>query len=250
MASSNDSPKRVNDESAGEIVGIGLPDGIQIQNHNRFSGCIAIETAEGNGLLFFRDGEIIHAEQGGRTGEEAFYDIVAWPPGRYRLQPNVTTTRSTIQKNAQFLLLESHRIIDERRAGRTGAPAGTTPTPIPVAPTPAAPRPMRAGEVLERLRKIPGVHSAALHGKDGSQVGEASYESEVLGGQAMFLSMIGNQLGAIFQAGAILSAVVHGASKHLLLFTTKNHFLTVVVKGEFQAGPVEAEVRKVLSSPR
>ena len=109
---------------------------------------------------------------------------------------------------------------------------------------------MRASEVLEKLRKIPGVDYAALHGKDGAQVGDDSYEAEVLGGQAIFLSMIGNKLGTIFQSGVILSAVVQGASKHLLLFATKSHFLSVVVKGESQAGPVEAEVRKVLSAGR
>ena len=245
MASPNDSPKRAADTGGGEIVGLGLSDVIQINHHNRFSGCIAVETSAGNGLVFFRDGEIIHAEQGGRTGEEAFYDILEWPAGKFRLQPNVTTTRSTIQKNAQHLLLDAHRILDERRAGRT--PAAGVPAP-PAAG--AARQPMRSSEVLERLRRIPGVHYAALHGKDGAHVGDDSYEAEVLGGQAMFLSMIGNQLGAIFQAGAILSAAVHGTDKHLLLFATKSHFLSVVLNGDAQPGPVEAEVRKVLSAGR
>jgi predicted regulator of Ras-like GTPase activity (Roadblock/LC7/MglB family) len=237
-ASPNDSPKRA---SEGEIVGLGLSDVIQINSHNRFSGCIAIESTGGNALLFFRDGEIIHAEQGGRTGEEAFYDILEWPPGRFRLQPNVTTTRSTIQKSAQHLLLDAHRVLDERRAGKT-------PPAVPAKPAAPAPRqPMRSSEVLERLRKIPGVHYAALHGKDGSRVGDDSYEAELLGGQAVFLSMIGNQLGTIFQAGAILSAAVHGSSKHLLLFATKSHFLSVLVNGEAQPGPIEAEVRRILA---
>jgi uncharacterized protein DUF4388 len=249
-ASTNDSAKRAPDAGGGEIVGLGLADVIQINHHNRFSGCIAVESTAGNGLLFFRDGEIIHAEQGGRTGEEAVCEILDWPPGRYRLQPNVTTTRSTIQKTAQHLLLDAHRVLDERRAGRTPAAIPMTPaqTPAPVA-SPSR-QPMRASEVLERLRRIPGVAYAALHGKDGGQVGDDSYEAEVLGGQAIFLSMIGNQLGTIFQAGAILSAAVHGTTKHLLLFATKSHFLSVVVGGEVQPGPVEAEIRKVLSGGR
>lgn len=240
MASPNESPKRGPDASGGEIVGLGLSDVVQINQHNRFSGCIAVESAAGTGLIFFRDGEIIHAEQGGRSGEEAFYDILEWPPGRFRLQPNVTTTRSTIQKGSQHLLLDAHRMLDERRAGRSTPPAPPRGE--------AAPRqPMRSTEVLERLRRIPGVAYAALHGKDGSQVGDDSYESEVLGGQAIFLSMMGNQLGTIFQAGTVLSAAVHGASKHLLLFATKSHFLSVLVNGDTPAGPVEAEVRKVLT---
>jgi hypothetical protein len=249
-ASPNDSAKRAPDAGGGEIVGLGLADVIQINHHNRFSGCIAVESTAGNGLLFFRDGEIIHAEQGGRTGEDAFCDILDWPPGRFRLQPNVTTTRSTIQKTAQHLLLDAHRLLDERRAGMTPPAIPMTPasTPPPVASS--SRQPMRASEVLERLRRIPGVSYAALHGKDGGQVGDDSYEAEVLGGQAIFLSMIGNQLGTIFQAGAILSAAVHGATKHLLLFATKSHFLSVIVNGEVAPGPIEAEIRKVLSGGR
>jgi predicted regulator of Ras-like GTPase activity (Roadblock/LC7/MglB family) len=244
----NESPKRL-DEGGGEIVGLGLTDVIQIQNHNRFSGCISVESTGGSGLLFFRDGEVIHAEQGRHLGEDAFLEIVAWPPGKYRLQPNVATTRSTIQKNAQHLLLEAHRILDERRAGRGAPPAspagGTASAP---AAAPGARAPMRASDVLEKLRRVPGVEYAALTGKDGAKVADDSYEAEMLGGQAVFLSMIGNQLGALFQAGQMLSAAVHGAKKHLLLFSTKSHFLSVVVKGEAQPGPVEAEVRKILSA--
>lgn len=256
-ASPNDSAKRAPDAGGGEIVGLGLADVIQINHHNRFSGCIAVESTAGNGLLFFRDGEIIHAEEGERTGEDALCEILDWPPGKFRLQPNVTTTRSTIQKTAQHLLLDAHRVLDERRAGRT-------PPAIPMTPAVAAAQaqaqaaasastsrqPMRASEVLERLKRIPGVQYAALHGKDGTQVGDDSYEAEMLGGQAIFLSMIGNQLGTIFQAGAILSAAVHGATKHLLLFATKSHFLSVIVKGEVAPGPIEAEIRKVLSGGR
>jgi predicted regulator of Ras-like GTPase activity (Roadblock/LC7/MglB family) len=238
---SSDSPRRAGEAptTTGEIVGLGLTDVIQINLHNRFSGCIAIECPAGNGLLFFRDGEIIHAEQGSRVGEEAFYDILEWPPGRFRLQPNVTTTRTTIQKGSQHLLLDAHRSLDERRAGRKAPP-----------PPPAAPsQPTRSSDVIERLRRIQGVAYAALHGKDGSQVGDDSYQSEVLAGHAVFLSMLGNQLGSVFQAGTILSAVVQGTTNHLVLFSTKSHLLSVLVQGSTQAGAVESEVRRVLAPP-
>jgi predicted regulator of Ras-like GTPase activity (Roadblock/LC7/MglB family) len=236
-------------ETTGEIAGIALADVIQLNQQNRFSGCVAVESSAGNGLLFFRDGEIIHAEQGKLTGEDAFHDVFAWPTGRYRLQPNVTTARSTIQKRSHHLLLDAARLLDERRAGRVPANA---PAPPPT-PPPAEARvraPLRSSEVLEKVRRVRGVGYAALHGKDGASVGDDSYEAETLGGQALFLSMIGSQLGALLQAGATTSAVVHGTSHHLLLFATKSHFLSVLVNGEAQVGPVEAEVRRILSGPR
>lgn len=227
-------------ETTGEIVGFNLPDVIQLNHQNRFSGCISVESAAGIGLLFFRDGEITHAEQGSRQGEEAFYDVFAWPPGRVRLQPKVMTTRSTIVKSLQHLLLDAARVLDERRAGRGTAP--------PAAPAPAR-VPLRSAEILAKLRRIPGVAHAALHGKDGSSVGDDSYESEALGGQALFLSMVGAQLSALLQSGAVLSAVVHGTQRHLLVLSTKSHFLSFLVNGDAQVGPIEAEVRRVLSAP-
>ncbi len=246
MASSNESVPRRPPDAGGDIIGLGLVDVIQINQQNRFSGCIAVESAVGAGLLFFRDGEIIHAEQGKRVGEEAFYDMLEWPRGKLRLQPNVATTRSTIQKSSQHLLLEASRVKDERRAGRNPGGAASDSAPHDAAARP----PLRSSDVIERLRRIPGIAYAALHGKDGAQVGDDSYQAEVLAGQATFLSMLGDQLGAVFQAGSILSASVHGTTHHLLLFATKTHFLSILVRGDSQAGAVEAEVRKVLAPAR
>lgn len=242
MASPSDAAQRRAEPIGGEIVGLGVADVVQINQRNRFSGCIAVESAAGNGLLFLRDGDVIHAEQGARVGEDAFYDMLEWPPGKYRMQPNVATTRVTIQKSAPSLLLDAHRVAEERRAGPKPPP--------PPARDAAARAPVRSSEILEKLRRIPGIAYAALHGKDGSQVGDDSYQAEVLSGQAVFLSMLGNQLGDVFQAGSIVSAIVHGTTHHLLLFATKTHFLSILVRGDTQAGAVEAEVRKVLAPAR
>ncbi len=242
MAPVNESLKRVPDGFEGEIVGLGLSDVIQLNVHNRFSGCITVQYGQARGLLFFRDGEIIHAEQGGKVGEEAFYDILEWPAGRFSLQPNVATTRASIQKNWQHLLLDAHRVLDERRAGRNGQPP-----PVPQEPSARLAGP---NEIIERLHRIPGVAYAVLQTKDGVRVGDDSFEAETLAGQAIYLAIVGKQLGAIFQAGEVNSAMVQGASNHLLLFATKNHYLSVLVRGDSQAGAVEAEVRRALAGNR
>ncbi len=242
MASPNESLKRPGDGFEGEIVGLGLSDVIQLNVHNRFSGCITVQYEQARGLLFFRDGEIIHAEQGGKIGEEAFYDILEWPAGRFSLQKNVATTRSTIQKNWQHLLLDAHRVLDERRAGRKGQP--------PRVPQEAGAKPAGPSEIIEKLRRIPGVAYAVLQTKEGLRAGDDSYEAEVLAGQAIYLAIVGKQLGSVFQAGEVASATVQGAARHLVLFATKNHYLSVLVHGESQVGAVEAEVRRALAGNR
>lgn len=242
MAAHGSSPRPQGPTSTSEIVGVGLADVVQIQHQNRFSGCIAVESAQGRGHLFLREGEIIHAEMGGRSGEEVFQDLLDWQGSRFVLQPNVATTRTSIQKTSAHLLLDAHRVLDERRAGRREPP----PIPRDAPGAPARP-PVRAAEILERVRRVPGVTHAALHSKDGTST-EDSYQAETLAGQALYLAMVGNQAGTVFKTGPLLSAVVHGSRQHFLLLSAKSHFLSVLIAADTPPGAVEAEVRRVLAA--
>jgi hypothetical protein len=233
----DNSVKSTSDGFEGEIPGLELSDVIQLKANSRFSGCIAVVYGQSRGLLFFRDGDIIHAEQDGKVGEEAFCCILAWPGGRFDVQPNVATTRSTIQKSCQHLLLDAHRLLDERRAAQKSQPVAAQGTG----------RTTGSMEALERLRRIPGVVQVVLLGKDGARDDDDSYQAEVLAGQAMYLGMAGGRLGSAFHLGEIVSAVVQGSSHHLLLFASKGRHLCVQIQGQSQVGAVEAQVRKVLA---
>jgi hypothetical protein len=240
----------------GEIAGLGLADVIQLDVLNQFSGCIDVQYEDLRGLLFLKDGEVVHAEQGELVGEDAFYEILSWPGGHFSHKQNVATTRSTITKSCHFLILEAHRLLDERRAARTDPqPQPPAPQAQPRAPqappaAPPPPQPASASGILEQLRAIRGVVQAVIQGKEGGRVGDDSYEGEVLSGQALYVAMIGRQLGDQLQAGDIHSVVVHGAARHLVLFVAKSHLITAVVDASAPVGAVEAAVRKVLLQGR
>jgi predicted regulator of Ras-like GTPase activity (Roadblock/LC7/MglB family) len=221
----------------GDISGLGLTDIIQLDVVNRFSGCIDVAYGDRRGLVFVKDGEVVHAEQGGVTGEAAFYEIVSWPEGHFSHKENVATTRRTIEKSCQFLLLEAHRLMDE--GGPRARPSGP----------PAAAR-TSAGALLETLRTIPGVLYAVIEGKDGGRVGDDSYEGEVVAGQAQYVAMIGRQLGEKLRAGDVRSAVVQGVTRHVVLFVAKSHLIAVLVDPGARVGAVEGAVRKALSQGR
>lgn len=63
----------------GSISNMGLSDVIQLEGQNRFSGSIAIAYFDHEGHLFFLDGEVVHAEVGSYSGEDAIRQIMAWP---------------------------------------------------------------------------------------------------------------------------------------------------------------------------
>ncbi|MDR3684707.1 MAG: DUF4388 domain-containing protein [Geothrix sp.] len=243
MAPADGHPKDSWEGFEGVIPGLGVSDVIQLNLQNRFTGCLSIQSGESKGFLYFEEGGIVHVEYGDKAGEEALYDILEWPNGRFGLQPALASPRTTIRKPSQHLLLEAARILDERRAARI-----TQHTP-PL-PKESGAKTLKSSEIIERVRAVPGVLFAVLQTKDGNRVGDQSFESEVLAGQGTFLAMVGNQLASVFQTGELLSATVEGKSRHLMLLGTKSLYLCVLVSGESQAGAVEAQVRQALAMPR
>ncbi len=223
----------------GEIAGFSLADVVQLNIQNGFSGCIAVDTEEGEGRIFLRDAEVVHAEADGHVGEEAFYAILGWPEGRFSLLPNVSAARTTIQKGWRHLVLDAYRIIDERRAGRAKAPP----------PAPGA-RPAPAQGVLDQLRRIPGVVTAVVERTDAGRGEHESYQAEVLSGHAQYLAMVADLLGATFSSGDLHGLVLQATNQHVVLLKGRNRLLVTQVAGDHDAGAVEAEIRKLLGMSR
>lgn len=227
----------------GAVAGLSLSDVIQLNGNNGFSGCITVQYGTSVGRIFFREGRIIHAEQDGRSGEEAFCDIMEWRSGRFSLEPNVSTTSQSIHKSTQFVLLEAHRLIDERRAGRSAPVA---------AQAPRASERLDAAALVERLRTVPNVAYAVVASREGACVEDPSREGEALAAQVAYLAMLGNQLGAIFRAGALRSAAHEraGGVPHLLLLASRSHYLGVQVDAGADVHAAEADVKRNLNPGR
>jgi hypothetical protein len=239
MAAFDSAPGKGPAGFGGEIHGFSLADVLQLNIQNGFSGCIAVDSEEGEGRIFLRDAEVVHAEAEGHVGEEAFYAILGWPEGRFSLLPNVSAARTTIQKGWRHLVLDAYRIIDERRAGKAKAPP----------PSPGV-RPAPAQGVLDQLRRIPGVSTAVVE-RAGAERGEhESYQAEVLSGHAQYLAMVADQLGAAFGAGELHGLVLQATTQHVVLLRGRNRSLVTQVAGEQDAGAVEAEIRKLLGMSR
>jgi len=223
----------------GDVTGLSLSDVIQLNANNAFSGCITVHQGDRLGRIFFRDGKIVHAEQGGKLGEEAFYEIMEWRTGHFSLEPNISTTSHSIQRSTQFVLMEAHRLMDERRAGRAAAPPAA-------APEVSAKRPAPATGMAARLKPVAGVRHAVLVGKNGACADGTSAEGEALAGKAAYLAVMGNQIGARLGAGEVRSAAARSAADQLLVLVAKNHYLGVELDPGRELGAAEAEIVKLL----
>lgn len=227
--------KKINQDGfEGAFSGLMLSDVIQLNGHNRFTGCISIEYDKHLGLIYFRDGEIIHAEDGNVSGEDAFYSIIFWPGGKFQLQPKITTTSYTIRQSMNYLLLEAHRLMDEKQAkneenNKTGESKDNKKTSV------------------EKFQNIAGVEHALLLNRSGVPESDDSFEAEGFAAQAIYLATFGNQLGGIFGVGNVKSAAIQSKQKHLLLFDSNDQYLSISISGDRPLGAVEIEIRKLMT---
>jgi hypothetical protein len=222
--------------SVDTAAGLELLDVIQLKGVSRFSGCISVQGESFNGLLFFRDGQIIHAEAGSLAGEEAFYEIAQRPGAGFTLQPNVTTTSHSIHRSWQFLLMESQRLVDEARRKN---PAGA----------PAAPVQEKKVDLVDRIRNVPGVVWASLESKTGVPQSAGS-SADLMEEKTAHLGALARVVGERLKVGEVVGATVQGADRNLLLMATKAYHLLILVQGGAHAGATEAEIRKLLAARR
>lgn len=225
----------------GDVAGLSLADVVQLNGQSGFSGCITVQHGAQVGRVFFRDGRIVHAEEGGRSGEEAFFDIMAWRSGHFSLEPNISTTSHTIQKSTQFMLMEAHRLIDERRAGLVPPSAGA-------AQEAGARKSVQTG-LAARLKGVAGVLEVVVAGRDGSLGPGHTPEGEALAGKAAFLAVLGNEIGAHLSAGEVRSVAVRDPAEQFLVLVTRASYLGVLVEGARELGGAEVEIMKLVANP-
>ncbi len=71
-------------------------------------------TKEGvRGLVYFRDGQVVHAVTGNQTGEDAFCRIMTWKSGKISEVPLPTALPRTIQSNWNDLVMHAALKMDE-----------------------------------------------------------------------------------------------------------------------------------------
>ncbi len=220
----------------GAVAGLSLTDVIQLKGHNKYTGCITVIYGSSEGVIYFADGEIIHAVQGNATGEEAIYQIIKWPGGSFNIHPEMTSNVCTIHYRTDFLLMEALRRLDEERAGVT-ATGGSGPSVTPR---------RTMSKVAARLQEINGVTYAVLLDKEGTPLQDTSLEASALATKGLFLAKTSNQLGVLMGLGDIKAAALHTHDFHLLMYDSRQHYLSIAVKPEFNLDAVEGEIKSAL----
>lgn len=116
----------------GVLRRVGLQDVLQMECLARNSSLLKISAGNVQGAIYVKDGQIIHAQCGHRTGEDAFNHLLGLSGGEFDVKPFSAPPAQSITGSWEFLLMEAARKRDEQ--GESPAPAALAEDSFPTPP--------------------------------------------------------------------------------------------------------------------
>lgn len=99
----------------GSLKELALPDIIQLVSVSGKTGKFTLTRDAERGLIYLKNGQMVHAALGELIGEEAIYSLAIWNSGEFQFTPAEEPERQTISKSNTNLLMEAARRLDEWR---------------------------------------------------------------------------------------------------------------------------------------
>jgi DNA-binding response OmpR family regulator len=100
----------------GKVFDVQLTDIIQMNCLGRLTTALVITRDAEKGVIYFNEGEIIHAECGEQKGTDAFYKILSWEEGEFVSNIGFVPPVQTIYQSWEHLLVEGMRRNDDKGA--------------------------------------------------------------------------------------------------------------------------------------
>ncbi len=203
----------------GKLFDLQLTDIVQMNCLGRVTTSLVIAKDDHRGVIYFNDGEVVHAECDDIVGEEAFYTILGWQEGKFVSNIGVVPPRETISSTWEHLLVEGMKRKDEGGAASSEIKEAEEPRrkETPASQVDRALDHLEGrGEKEERknadlshrvcklIMKIPeceGVIVASTKGK--VETFESMAEIEEEGVLTAFLGLFGERVGNFFKMGKL-----------------------------------------------
>jgi predicted regulator of Ras-like GTPase activity (Roadblock/LC7/MglB family) len=156
----------------GDLRDMGITDLIQHNCRDRKTAQVNIQHSGRQAVLFFQDGDVVHAGLEDKAGEEVIYEILQWEEGTFEMENSVVPPAKTIQKNWSTLLLEGARRLDENASN---APQSVPEDRMEVSPM----APNLEGILKEMGGEVTGYIASVLAGMDGINLASHSRSAKV-----------------------------------------------------------------------
>jgi hypothetical protein len=99
----------------GSLAELHLPDILQLMAASGKTGAFHLNREALQGLVYLKDGKIVHAVLNDELGEEAIYTLATWGDGEFVFAPGEIPESETIARSNTSLLMEAARRLDEWR---------------------------------------------------------------------------------------------------------------------------------------
>lgn len=255
------------DHFRGVVDGIELIDIVQFNGMSRLTSVLKVKTGDTEGMIFFKDGAVIHAICDQVTGEEAFYKILTFQGGTIENMRGVTPPLNSISKNIEALLLEGATRADQFNIDPKRDEGIAFLEPIdensllnsqsgPVNIQTIGEEQITSEDeemneietILSEFTSIEGVHTACLVGRDGfilDHIARQSVDPEMVGaiassGFGSAYSM-GGQLG---QGNLTMTMVEYENGPVMFAPVGTEAFLVIVADKETNLGWVRLSIKK------
>lgn len=219
-------------EDAGGFRGVQhktITDIVQMESLSQSSVTLKFTNGPFVGKIWLVNGDLMDAEVGELTGEDAFKKIISWKAGTFESLPGDPTHERRIMNSVQGLLLDSAQMLDEIAAGEVPGSGGTKATTT---------------SPLAELSRHPGVEFVVTTAFGKGQEFE-HFGCEMPDRTAAWAASTAerfNQLGEKIRAGTLQQLVTSGAQRGAGL----------AVKGErvlcagFQRGRTSGQIMETL----
>jgi|Deesub1362A_J573_1020465.scaffolds.fasta_scaffold00275_33 putative nucleotidyltransferase with HDIG domain len=100
---------------SGTLEDFSLADIIQILNLGLKTAKVELTRNGQKGAIYLLNGKVVHASVGDLQGKDAFFEMFGWDKGMFRIIHGLTTPEVNINIDTMHLLLQTARLIDEKR---------------------------------------------------------------------------------------------------------------------------------------
>ncbi len=187
--------------------------------------------------IFFSDGQVVHAENETKSGEEVIFQSLSWDDGTFTLDTDVPAPERTINTAWPILLLEGmkraaewQREID--RAVESLSIEGK-----------------KGSDTLSQLKAIDGVAGAVIASSDGvvqsSDIPDSDGEREAA--VAVFVGGAARQITDALQLGTFQHGIVFWKNRRVLVLQTSDRYFGLVLGEHGSPALVATAAMRILS---
>lgn len=97
----------------GNLEDFELTDVFQLIQLGAKDGSLRIQTVNDVGVVYFKNGMVVHSKTNNHFGEQAIDTILQWRKGKFVFRPGEETLEKTVELPIQQVILDAARRIDE-----------------------------------------------------------------------------------------------------------------------------------------